>query len=534
MADQLNPVVSSLRSAFVAAVLLLALATEAWAHASLNATEPTDGSVLESAPTSYSLTFSEPVSPLALKLIRPDGSATALDRFSLKGNLLEIDAPGDLGRGTHVFSWRVVSEDGHPIGGSVVFSIGGASANAPLIEEHIDWTVRTGLWLSKIGLYVGLFLGVGGFFAVRMLMPGIGRGRTSMAMALAIGTLGAVVSIGFQGLDALGAPAARLAEPTIWSAGFGTSHGRTVLAAIAAFAAVALGLVWRRLQNILATVGLLAGGIALALSGHASAAAPQWLMRPAIFLHASAIAVWIGALIPLGLALRHRDPAAICSLRRFSRFVPYAVCALLAAGIVLAVVQVEQPRAFIETTYGQVFLVKLALMAGLFLLAAVNRWSWTGPAVSGDVAATRRLTRSIAVETLIVLLIFGAAAAWRFTPPPRTLAAAAAEPASIHIHTAKVMADLTITPGRAGPVDVAAVITTGDFGGLDAKEVTFVFANPTAGIEQFKRQAEQSADGTWRAEGVVLPLAGQWTVRIDVLISDFDLARLDGQVNIRR
>lgn len=525
--------ISLLRRVIAAVVLLLACATGAWAHASLNATEPADGSVLERAPTSYSLTFSEPVSPLSLNLVRPDGSATALERFSLEGNVLEIEAPADLGRGSHVLSWRVVSEDGHPVGGSVIFSIGEPSTQPPLVEERIDWTVRIGLWLSKIALYIGLFIGVGGVFATRVLMPDIGSGWTAIVAALVVGTLGAIVSNGFQGLDALGAQVERLADPIVWSTGFGTSYGRTVVAALAAFAIAAVGLTWGRLARLAAVLAMLAAGTALALSGHASAAAPRWLMRPMVFLHAIAIAVWIGALVPLGLGLRHGDAAAVASLWRFSRLIPYAVLVLIVAGLVLAIVQVEHPRALIDTAYGQVFLVKLTLLAGLFTLAALNRWPLTALAQAGDAGATHQLVRSVAVETAIVIMIFGAVASWRFTPPPRAHGAAAAQPMTVHIHTAKAMADMTVTPDRAGPVSVSAFIMTGDFGALDAKEVTFVFANPSAGIEPFKRRAEKVSDGTWRAEGVVLPLAGDWTVRIDVLISDFDLAKLEGRVAIR-
>jgi copper transport protein len=167
------------------------------------------------------------------------------------------------------------------------------------------------------------------------------------------------------------------------------------------------------------------------------------------------------------------------------------------------------------------------------MLGALNRWSLTALTEAGDAGATRRLVRSIAVETVVILMIFGAVTSWRFTPPPRALAAMAAQPATVHIHTAKAMADLTVTPGRAGPVTVSAFIMTGNFGALNPKEVTFVFANPTAGIEPFKRRAERVSDGTWRAEAVVLPIPGEWTVRIEVLISDFDLARLEGQITIR-
>lgn len=54
-----------------------------------------------------------------------------------------------------------------------------------------------------------------------------------------------------------------------------------------------------------------------------------------------------------------------------------------------------------------------------------------------------------------------------------------------------------------------------------------------ASIEPFRRKAKKPGDGTWRADGIVLPLPGEWTVRVDVLISDYEMARLEGQLIIR-
>ena len=520
--------------AMLALAVLLAQVGAALAHAALNATAPAEGAVVETAPALYSLTFSEPVSPLSLRLVRPDGSSVALDRFAVRGDSVEIEAPSDVGRGTHVLSWRVVSADGHPVGGSAVFSVGEPSARAPDVADDVDRTVRGWLWASRVALYAGLFVGVGGAFARRILMQEAVAGGRLIAAALMLGAAGAIVSLGFQGLDALGAPVGRFAEPVVWSAGSSTSYGGTVIAALAAFALAGGALALNGFPAKLAALSAwLLAGVALALSGHASAASPQWLMRPAVFLHSAAITIWIGALVPLGLALRRNLPGAVQALHRFSRIIPAIVAVLVLAGIVLAAVQVEQPAALLDTAYGEVFLVKLALLIGLFLLAAINRWSLTAPAEAGDPAAARRLARSIAIESLVVLLIFGAVAAWRFTPPPRALAAAAAMPATTHIHTAKAMADVTISPGRAGTVSVSAIVMTGDFGPLDAKEVTFVFSNPDAGIEPFRRKAEKPGDGSWRADGIVLPLPGEWSVRVDVLISDFELARLEGRIALR-
>ena len=145
----------------------------------------------------------------------------------------------------------------------------------------------------------------------------------------------------------------------------------------------------------------------------------------------------------------------------------------------------------------------------------------------------RRLVRSIGIEMLIVLAIFGVAAGWRFTPPPRALAIAAAQPASIHIHTPKAMADLSIAPGHAGPVSASIVVMTGDFGPLDARQVTLVLSKPNSGIEPIKRPATKPGDGTWRVDDLVIPVAGRWTARLDILVSDFEMVKIEAPIDIR-
>lgn len=523
-----------LLSLVLLAVLLHAQA--ALAHAFLIESEPTDGALVQTAPASYSLTFSEPVSPIALKLVRPDGSSIALGHVALKDRALEIEAPSGLGRGTHVLSWRVVSEDGHPVWGSLVFSIGEASAETPLVDDEPDWTVRGALWVAKVALYVGLFIGVGGVFARRVLMPEAHAGTAPIAAALLLGVGGAFLSIGFQGLDVLGAQIGGIREPAVWSAGFGTSFGHTVVATIAACALAGIALVAKgRLAQLNGIVALLLAGGALALSGHASTADPQWLMRPAVFLHTATIAIWVGALLPLGLALKNGETGAAPALRRFSRAIPVFVAGLVIAGCVLAYVQIGQPGALLATAYGQVMLVKLALLVGLFLLAALNRWTLTTPTQAGDQSITRRLTRSIALETMIALLIFGTVAMLRFTPPPRVLAAASAEPANEFIQTDKALAFIQLRPGRAGSVNVSVNVLTGDFQLLDAKGVTLEVSNPKAGIEPFKLKLTRHGDANWRADSpVTIPAAGLWRVRVDILISESDVVRLEGQIRVRQ
>ncbi|MER9626169.1 copper resistance CopC/CopD family protein [Mesorhizobium sp. M0296] len=518
-----------------AIVLLAAIAMPgpAFAHAALIKVEPADGAVLAQSPSQMSLTFSEPVSPLVLTLVRPDGTAVPLTSFRLSGQTVEVDNPQALKSGTHVLSWRVISADGHPVGGSVLFSVGAPSA-APAASEAVDRELRTAIWIGKVFLYIGLFFGVGGAFALGWLAQGGRSGQNMIVAAILCGLAAAVLSLGFQGLDALGAPLARLAQPVIWQTGLGTSFGWTVLVALMALGLGLLSLVVPPADaKPLALAGLVGVGAALAASGHASAAEPQWLTRPMVFLHATGIAIWSGALAPLGLALKRQPDKTGPLLRRFSRAILFVVAVLAAAGIVLAVIQVQTPSALVHTAYGRLLLLKLVLLVFLFTLAAINRFKLTAPAEAGETEVERRLARSIFIELLIVVAIFGVAAGWRFTPPPRALAIAAAQPASVHIHTLQAMADLSIAPGHTGPAAASIFIMTGDFGPLDAKQVTLVLSKPDSGIEPIKRPATNPGDGTWRVDDLVIPVAGRWTARLDILVSDFEMVKIEAPIDIR-
>jgi copper transport protein len=81
------------------AVVLAAIIAWAWlsvsvlAHAALVYSGPEDGSVIAAAPSVMRLTFTEPVSPLLLKLVSADGSSATLDSFEINGCTVEIAAP---------------------------------------------------------------------------------------------------------------------------------------------------------------------------------------------------------------------------------------------------------------------------------------------------------------------------------------------------------------------------------------------------------------------------------------------------------
>jgi copper transport protein len=115
----------------VAMALLSALPS--FGHATLLGSDPRSGVVLDTAPGQVVLTFSESARALAVHLIDASGKQTSLTDESLTaGERIIIKLPPGLPDGTQVLTWRAASSDGHPVAGSVVFSIGDTSQTPPL------------------------------------------------------------------------------------------------------------------------------------------------------------------------------------------------------------------------------------------------------------------------------------------------------------------------------------------------------------------------------------------------------------------
>ena len=121
------------------AVVALALAPVALAHADLVGTSPSDGSTVAEAPSSIVLEFNE--EPLAtmidVVITDADGNVVAMDAAEASGTQVSIPWPGSLGAGDYTVAYRVVSADGHPITGTFGFTFTGdaSSTVAPVVDE---------------------------------------------------------------------------------------------------------------------------------------------------------------------------------------------------------------------------------------------------------------------------------------------------------------------------------------------------------------------------------------------------------------
>ncbi|TKW78630.1 MAG: copper-binding protein, partial [Bradyrhizobium icense] len=229
---------------------------------------------------------------------------------------------------------------------------------------------------------------------------------------------------------------------------------------------------------------------------------------------------------------RNRANTLPSVLRRFSGAAIPMVGLLALTGLALACVQLGNVSALFRTEYGVLLLVKLGLVALLLTLAALNRY-WLTPKLTAADAETRPLFLSVTSEFVLALLILGIVAGWRFTPPPRALAAATGAPLSMHIHTDAAMVQVLIAPGKVGADDFVLQLLDGNFAPLVAKEVSLTLSLPERGVEALERKATPGAEGSWTVRSIALPVPGRWHIRIDALITDFQNVTLEDDFDLR-
>lgn len=178
---------------------------------------------------------------------------------------------------------------------------------------------------------------------------------------------------------------------------------------------LASGRLWRlHMSLILAAVAAAIEG----LIGHAGATVGQTgdelVLSEA--LHLTAAGLWLGALVPLLLAvaaLPTARAAAVCE--RFSPLGLGCVLILAGTGAAQAFDLVGSLPGLVGTPYGQIALLKIVLFLCALVLAGINRL-WLTDRV-GQGASTRPLRLSILGETLLGLCIIAAAAALASTQP---------------------------------------------------------------------------------------------------------------------
>jgi copper resistance protein D len=155
----------------------------------------------------------------------------------------------------------------------------------------------------------------------------------------------------------------------------------------------------------------------VALTGHSAmpGGAIGALHQAADAAHLLAAGWWTGGLLALACAPDQRTPRV---LARFSAVGYGAVAVLIATGVIKSLVLVAPLPALIHTAYGRVLLAKIALFAGMGLLALSNRFQLTPALAAGSDAARRRLAVQILTELALAIAVLALVGVLGAMEPP--------------------------------------------------------------------------------------------------------------------
>lgn len=534
----------------VAAVLgplWLALAGPAAAHATLVSSTPAEGAVLEEVPDAAELVFDEGVSlpPRGVQVYDARGEPVA-STASTSGSTLTVDLPGSLADGSYVVVWRVVSADGHPVSGSLTFSIGAPSAEVvtPGEPPSSGAGVRGLLGVLQAASVAGLLLAGGLVLFGALVLRGRGTdlvaervfavlGPAAMVALLCTVAVAPVAALYQQGL-----PLADLAT----SAPFAWSLVRDQLL-VALLVGLGLGTaVWLSRPTRTTTgrhtrgaLGAAAVAVAApALVGHTRAFTPEPLLLVTDAAHLLVGAAWFGGLVGLAIALRTvgGNPRASADLlTRFSTVAAVALGVLVATGSLQAWRIVQTWQNLFETAYGRLLMVKVGVAVLVALVAAWNRWRLL-PATSTAVGhqarqrAVHAVRRAVQVEAALLVVVvavtgFLVGASPRVTVDEPDGSTGAQSAVAGDLKVLGVMAPREA--GRENRVRIQVQDASGEPVDPPRPPVVNVRSGDAGGegVDLGVVPVENVDAGTYQAD-VLVPRPGTWEVQVSIAMGEFE------------
>ncbi|MBK3556738.1 copper resistance protein CopC/CopD [Streptomyces sp. MBT56] len=603
--------------------LLLAGAGPASAHAALTGSDPADGAVVDTAPKEVTLSFSEAIAvgDDSIRVLDPSGKRAdteAEPKDLSEGSTVRygVALHSGLPDGTYTVAWQAISADSHPISGAFTFSIGAPSDTTVALpsQEAGGGPVGVVYDIARYAAYGGFVLLVGGSAFVLVCWR---DGATALPMQR-------LVVRGWLTLTAATLVMLLLRNPYTGSGKFAdafdlaglqsvldTKPGAALvsrlllLGAAALFIAVLFGTYARREDErekkdltfgLAVGGGVVATGIAAtwAMSEHASTGIQANIAMPVDVLHLLAVAAWLGGLASLLVALYRTPDIGSAAVRRFSTVAFSSVVVLAATGIYQSWRQVGSWSALTGTRYGQLLILKVALIAVLLAVAWFSR-RWTGrltdPAVASEdtaeeepesesesvsadperaaqlarqraaLTATKKkrirdadpqrsgLRRSVLAEAAVAVVLLAVTTMLTSTEPGRTeeeaaggtlsaSAPAAGGPVNLKMpfdtggQNGKGTVRIDIEPGRTGSNDLHVWIDGSDGKPMDVPELKLALTLESKDIGPLPVVPDRLAEGHWSASAVQIPMAGDWKIDVTVRTSDIDQVTIDKNAKI--
>lgn len=538
----------------IAAALLVAGAAAADAHALVETSSPADGATVDSPPAQVSIEFSEGVRvPVgSVRVVDSDGDRVDDGEIVADGSEVTVGLRDDLPDGTYTSAFRVISADGHPIRGGLVFAIGEADPGEGVAFDDIlgsgDTTWEVIAAGARFATYLATFIAAGGATFLVLVDRGEADRRRAIRLvtvAAAIGAAAALLVVVAQSALATGLGITSFTKEGVLEEVLADGLGTATAMALLGLAGVVVGVrLTGPARSVVSLTAALLATASFAATGHTRNTEPTWLAVPADAVHAVVAAIWVGGIVLLIPNLRRlttaRDAGSAARvLARFSTMAGVAVALLVVSGSVLAWGEIRAMRG-LATTYGAVFATKIAIVVVVGLIAAWNRWRLL-PEVEDDSEAGQRdralrtFRRTVRAEVIGLVAILAVTSVLVSVTPARTAAGIGGVYSQTTAFGSEYSVNLVVDPNQAGQNDVHLYFFDQDGAPVvdePFESVLMRLSYPADQIGPIEREPVLIVPGHYTLTGGELSIAGQWQIEVEARQGEFGLLTTTFQVPV--
>lgn len=562
---------------FLLLFLLVTPALPAQAHGYIIRSVPQDRAELDRPPTRLQYWFSEALEPRfsELNLRDANGQIIATGEVSPDDSaLLRLQVPTDLlTDGAYIVELRpAFASDGHVVASSQVFFVGdavgdvvgSAASDQPILLEIV--------WKALLFIGSSLLFGVYAVYAYALvpawgnpkypagLLPPRLMRRLNWLVWLNVGliAIALIVAMIQQSMAFFNVGAEQVISGGLWQvvrigSRFGDVWNARVFFLIVIIALHGASLYYRRQfpRSVRAfwsanvwVMALFIG--AQAVNSHAAGSLIwPWMAIIMHWLHAVAVAFWVGGVVILALILpvalspyegATRQAALIAVMRRFSRLTVGAVLVVITTGIYNAANWFYTPDD-ITTTYGGALGVKLIMVGFLLIVGAVHHVALRPHLIErlplrGLFQRVQGFVPSLRLEAVGVVFALITAAILSSTPLPEPeFARQTVNAPTAETRVDDVTVNLSIVPGGPGVNTFDAVVRR-DETIVSAEQVRLQVVDPQADIRTNWDVAEPIDAGLYVTANDAITDGGQWWTLLDITTADDETIRAAFEWNI--
>lgn len=257
--------------------------------------------------------------------------------------------------------------------------------------------------IASFTLYLGVLGASGTVLATRVFR--LQNTRNIALWFAALGGLAALLGFSIKGAELTGSVSG-LYDTEMLGLLWGTPVGTALRLCLFGLSTLIIGHFLGHVGAWISLVGSLIAISSFTQIGHI-AGLENLLLQLALLVHLFAVAFWIGILIPLKRAASnpktYEDAATLG--HRFGKVATFTVPLLIVLGVMMGYQLIGSWSGVFTTSYGQVLLIKIAFVALLLGLAALNKLRYVPQLKAGDPSSAQGLVRSISLEWLVIVSV---------------------------------------------------------------------------------------------------------------------------------